>query len=500
MRNVVLISQNVKLPSLEKLKSILAGEEITFLSTQFLFENERKLLDNMFGVKCQYLTFADLLSDKEREACDKDAFCPQKQGQDVFLYYEDIKILKNKRIVANLLKRGCFNNKIIVCNDLGIYKPVWLDNGFIPFECDYYHVNVTKKKYESIIFRVIKKVILPLISFFLKIKSDYKKQISVAYKNGRKYLFYGSLNRIGYRIDLDFKKASKIENIIYILNNWGVVWNNRTIRLSSFHEGYHIVNDKPELNFKLIQDGYLPPNYSSRYLCFYGKHTEFYAWDKIGCNTFVYHDLPHRIMPFRKKLYIPKPIYPQKVKKVLCVASGAGDWTAIKNRSDEDKMVWAFGVIAKMFPDIEFVYRCHPVWIHPLHQGVNSINRVADYINWLGLPNYRLSGHIPNAQQNGTFCLSYKRSSFEEDLEGVDIVFGEHSIAMIDAAFKHILFSSCNVTGHRNYFEDITKLGFPHCESVDEIAKLIKKLNTIEFKDSYDKAISNYNEMTDFEA
>lgn len=495
MDNVVLISQNVKLSSLDKLNSILAGEtEITILSTQFLFENERNLIDKLFGVSCKYLTFADLLTDKEREACDKEAFCPENQGQDVFAYYEDIKILKNQRIVKNLINTGEYKHKIIVCDDLGIYKPVWIEHGFVSVECDYYYKPFLKN--DKLVIKLIKKSLRFLYVPYFRIKAGLEKEISVAYKDGIKYLFYGSLNRIGYRLNLDFKPASKIENIIYILNNLGVVWNNKTIRLSSFHEGYHTINDKSQLNVKLIQDGYLPPNYSSKYLSFYGKHTEFYAWDKIGCNTFKYHNLPHRIMPFRKNYYIPEPNYPQKVKKVLCVASGAGDWTAIKNRSDEDNMIWAFGKIAKLFPDIEFVYRCHPVWIHPLHQGVNSINRAAEYIKWLNLPNFRLSGHIPDAMQDGKFCLSYKRASFEEDLENVDIVFGEHSIAMIDAAFKNKLFCSCNVTGHRNFFEDITKLGFPHCESIEEIIAMIRGIVSTEFKENYSKAIDNYNQMT----
>jgi hypothetical protein len=495
MDNIVLISQNVKLPSLDRLKPILDGEsEITFVSTQFLFENERELIDGLFDVRCKYLTFSDLLTDNEREQCDKDAFNPEKQGQDVFAYYEDIKILKNKRIIDNLLKEGEFKNKIIVCDDLGIYKPAWVENGFVPVSCDYYHVSLVR--IQNILIRIIKKLLF-FIKPLLNARAYYKKQISVAYKNDIKYLFYGSLNRIGYRIDLDFKPATKIENIKYVLNKWGVVWKNKTIRLSSFHEGYHTIPDKAYLNVKLIQDGYLPPNYSSRYFYFYGKHTEFYTWDKIGCNTFIYHHLPHRIMPIRKNYYIPAPVYPKKVRKILCVASGAGDWTAIKNRSDEDIMIWVFGKIAKMNPDIEIIYRCHPVWIHPLHQGVNSINRAAEYISWLNLPNFKLSGHIPNAIQDGKFCLSYKRSSFEEDLNGVDIVFGEHSIAMIDAAFKSILFSSCNVTGHRNYFEDITRLGFPHCESVGDIQSLINRIGSDEFKLEYDKAVNNYNQMTD---
>ena len=70
---------------------------------------------------------------------------------------------------------------------------------------------------------------------------------------------------------------------------------------------------------------------------------------------------------------------------------------------------------------------------------------------------------------------------------------------MIDAAFQNILFGSVNVTGRRDFFEGITNLGFPHCESIDEIVSLIKNLNSSEFKNSYKEAVKNYNSMTDKE-
>jgi hypothetical protein len=117
----------------------------------------------------------------------------------------------------------------------------------------------------------------------------------------------------------------------------------------------------------------------------------------------------------------------------------------------------------------------------------------------LNLPNYKISSNIPPAIQNGHFVLSYKRSSFEEDLKGVDVVFGEHSVAMIDAGLKGIPFASCNLTGHRAYYEDINKLGFPHCESVEDIANLLKSLPTSSFKDKFTQAVLNYNEMTKIE-
>ena len=498
MDNIIVLNQNVKLPSLLCLSEIVKPDsETMILSTQFIFENEAEQINRLLDCNCVYKCFADVLSDTECEACDKDAFCSEKQGQDVTKYYEDIQYLKNRRLLDKLLSDYSFENRLIVADGLGIRVDVWKEYGFVYRELEYYYEKPAPKvKKDSF----IKRMARPFYTFLFNCINWMSKEISVAYKDGVKYLFYGSLNRISYRIDLNFKPASKVENIKYFLNKIGIVWKSNTIRLSSFHEGYHTIPDYKELNVKLIQDGYLPPNYSSNYLYFYGRHTEFYAWDDIGCNTFRYHKLPYKIMPIRKKLFLPAEFqFSDKVKKVLCASSGTGDWTAIKNRSDDDRLVWAMGKVAAMFPKIEFIYRCHPTWIHPQHAGVNSINRCAEYISWLNLPNFKISCNIPNANKDGKFILSYKRSSLEEDLKGVDLVFGEHSVAMLDAGFKGIPFASCNLTGHRAYFEDISKLGFPHCESVEEMAALIKNLTSDVVKDQYRKAIANYNKMTEIE-
>ena len=118
----------------------------------------------------------------------------------------------------------------------------------------------------------------------------------------------------------------------------------------------------------------------------------------------------------------------------------------------------------------------------------------------MNLPNLKISANIPNAaKEGGGYILSYKRSSFEEVLAGVDSLFGEHSISMIDAAFKSILFCSVNVTGRRDFFKSITDLGFPHCESVEEISELLKGIITSEFKQRYDSAVERYNNMTNEE-
>ena len=499
MDNIVVITQNLVLESLSRLKTELVGSETLIVSTQYVLENEVEIINSALGVNCNFLNFADLLSDADREKCDVEAFNPIPKN--VGAYYARIKKLKNERIVKKLLEVYPCRNLFLVCDDLGIDGKVWCEQGFKKFKCDYYHNPDGSNSPDSLLRRIPKVILARCVH----IKNTFKADIWESYSNGKKYLFFGSLNRIGYRINLKWKKASKLENLKYLIECACIKYfhfmpQNKTVRMSSFHEDTHWnLPDHPNFNTKKIQDGYLPPNYPSKYLYYYGPRTEFYTWDVMGQNTFKYHHLKSRVMPIRNKLYLPTPNYPTKVKKVLCVASGAGDWTAIKNRSDEDMMMVAFGKVAALFPDIEFVYRCHPVWIHPQHQGVNSINRAASYIDYLNLPNLKLSGNIPNATQDGQFVLSYKRSSFEENLKDVDIVFGEHSVSMIDAGFKNIIFSSCNMTGHRNYFEDMTKLGFPHCESIEEICSLLNSINTQDFKKNYNMAVKNYNEMTDRE-
>ena len=84
-------------------------------------------------------------------------------------------------------------------------------------------------------------------------------------------------------------------------------------------------------------------------------------------------------------------------------------------------------------------------------------------------------------------------------MKGADLVLGEHSVSMIDAGLKGIIFASVNVTGHRSYAKSLGELGFPICTSVDDVVNLIKKVNTDGFKKLYTQAVDNYNKMTDEE-
>ena len=138
-----------------------------------------------------------------------------------------------------------------------------------------------------------------------------------------------------------------------------------------------------------------------------------------------------------------------------------------------------------------------PTWVHPDNVGVNAINRVRDYFESMKLPNLTLSSNTPIQKSSSDFQLSFSRSSLDEDLKNTDFVFGEHSISMVDAAFKSVPFCSVNLTNRRNFFVGMNDLGFPSCKSIEDIKKTITDSSSDLFIHDYLQAVKNYNEMTD---
>ena len=69
--SILVFTQNLKLKSLEKCMPFLnKGSNTIFVTTQFLFENERKYLSSLFS-NCVFKTFVDFLTDKNMAYCDK---------------------------------------------------------------------------------------------------------------------------------------------------------------------------------------------------------------------------------------------------------------------------------------------------------------------------------------------------------------------------------------------------------------------------------------------
>lgn len=498
MVNIFVFNQNILLESIIKY-SYLSNKTIdktVFITTNFLFENEKKFLGKYFN-NCEFKTFADFLTDEEMAQCDIEAFISPKM--DYQIYIDSIKKNKNKIVITKVLNQYEIKGKYIFCKDLGIDFEEWKKKGFKLLIGDYYYkekinfITKIKKKISKItilkkIYRVVKK---------RNIKTYIPEEVMIGYYNNKKYIFIGKMDRIKYRFNIAFK-SSKEE--CDKLNNRQYSFKEKCIYLTTWHEHEKCnIPDNKKYEVKWIQDGYLPPNYSHKDYHFKPNNVKYYCWDNLGTQLFKNQELPYELIPFRKKIYLPIPNFPKKVQNILVIASGSGDWTALKNRSDDDTMVDAIAQIAKKFPNINFIYRCHPTWIHPQNVGVNSINRVNGYFAWLELPNLRLSGNIPVMKVNNEFRYSFPRTSLEEDLKLCDFVVGEHSISMIDAALKKIPFFSINLTKRRNFFIGLNDLGFPYCSSISEIEEMINNIDSVSFKLSFLKAINNYNEMTDME-
>ena len=211
MDNIIVITQNLKLASLAGLKDELQPGSVLVVSTQYIFENEAAEINTALGRECVFVDFADLLSDAEREKCDVDAFDERCKG--TTMYYAVIKELKNRRIVENLLAKYPSQNRLLVCDDLGIDGDVWKENGFKPVTAEYYHVPEVSNTHPRRWGRIGQIV----AGQFRNIKHYYKGDIWQTEYDGKKHLFFGSTNRIGYRMDLTFQKASKWENVKFIM-------------------------------------------------------------------------------------------------------------------------------------------------------------------------------------------------------------------------------------------------------------------------------------------
>ena len=154
MDKLFLFSQNVKLPSLIKIKKYIKKDDrIIFFTTHYLFENEIEFLKNNFG-SFEYITFSMFLNDTEQETIDKAA--DNEKVHNTFDYYNQVRLIKNQRIAEKVCKYKDAE-KFIISNDLGIEESVWLKNGFKKINCEYYYDWGERKSLKKHIKNIVKK-------------------------------------------------------------------------------------------------------------------------------------------------------------------------------------------------------------------------------------------------------------------------------------------------------------------------------------------------------
>ena len=86
MTNLFVFTQNVKLESILKYAelSVSSADKTVFLTTHFLFENERAFLNAHFG-NCEFRTFADYLTDEEMANCDIESFVSKDMDYNLYI-------------------------------------------------------------------------------------------------------------------------------------------------------------------------------------------------------------------------------------------------------------------------------------------------------------------------------------------------------------------------------------------------------------------------------
>ena len=179
MDNIVVITQNVKLDSLHLLRNHLKGEATLVFSTQLVFVNEAIIISEQLGTKCTFVNFTDLMTDADFERCDVDAYT--EDLRDVIQYYDHIKQIKNQVVIERLLTKYPSDNRLIVCDDLGLDVESWFEKGFKKVECEYYHLpepNTPARK------RGVSELLKAVIN---QCKRFYTGDIYVAYYAGKKH-------------------------------------------------------------------------------------------------------------------------------------------------------------------------------------------------------------------------------------------------------------------------------------------------------------------------
>ena len=137
--NIIVFTQNLKLASISGICSLIdRTKPVVFITSHCLFENEKKFLSDIFE-SIEVFSFSYFLSDAEMEKCDRHAY--EIQNKDIVKYYAQIKKEKNISIISKILEIYEPVTKILLCDDLGIDKQCWLENGFKEVRLDYYYIH-----------------------------------------------------------------------------------------------------------------------------------------------------------------------------------------------------------------------------------------------------------------------------------------------------------------------------------------------------------------------
>jgi len=500
--------------------------EVLCLSPHKMFDSEIAEIQALTRRRLSFMSFHEFINQEEMEFCDQEAdrIIVNQYGsraRRLRTYYAKIKEIKNQIILRNLKKHAEPAKKYVLADDLGIDATVWIADGFDP-------QYLRAQGFAGGTIAQCRRIIASAAHAF-----QSTRRIAMLSTAEETYLFVGNLARVRQYLDEDkvsFKDIATLQRLLLVLmfNTCGLMsnaWPARIARgalLTILMGLYRIV---PEANRRLpilspmhedadwlglfaktigvdmiyMQDGFLPSYYPSAYLKYRIWATNFFIWDRLSAGIFERHSLPCKLWPcFRPTSLQRIEESAFTVRNVVVLTSGSGDWTALKNRSDEDLAFLAFIEVARKLPDVQIIYRPHPLWMHPEHQGTESIRRVAKHAAAVDLPNFTVSSGA--LQEGDQFTkdgqVSVTPTTIKREMEEADIIFGDHSQSLLKAGQQGKIFASVSMAKRTEFLYDYTNLGFPILRSSDDIVRFIKSLETsTETIQSYNSAVDTYNQQ-----
>ncbi len=472
------INQNCDFVQIAQICSENSFNNPYFLSTHYLFENERKRLFELILGDIEIHTFAEFLTDGEMEECDtlttqslKEKISDETVKENYNVLFMDLSVKnKNIKVWQKLKQQGSFG-KIYFYEGLGINKTLW--EGLAGINITKTEKNAAAKPVKTSILSKIKQK----IKAFLKKFFEKKELIIVEYENKR-FIFFTPINRIKFSINAKItKKHFKGENIPNDL----ISADKQTFIGTTIHQyDYNFLKTIKDMPVMVFIDGYHPSNYPATYVDSYFIG-EFTVRDMFDCEWFTkYGKKAHKpsnitVNSFKK---LPEENYPP-IKNIIFPINHAGDWTALINRSDTDILIEAFCALALKFPDINFIVRPHPTMVHETHEGANSINRIKEYVSFLDQKN-----------------LTISESSLDEDFSRGDLFISEYSQVLIDVFNIGKLGLIANLTNRRSFMKDYEDLGFFNVNSIADFKNIIEDIiaNPSKFAQLQASAARKYNE------
>ncbi|MBE2213862.1 MAG: hypothetical protein IAE82_08325 [Opitutaceae bacterium] len=501
--------------SLEAEVSTATGRSNCVLTPHVLFPYERARLMRLGGASWTFRTFHDLLDADATEFCDEEAdrqmleLYGRREGR-VTEYFAAIKRVKNRLLLARLQEEFEIADGVVLSDDLGIEASIWLAAGLRS------RIPSGASPNRPPLWRRVRRF------FAGRVPCHYLEW------SGESWILIGRPERVGQYLDAGSavlrpagRSVTALISYVLAIGQSGklgprplclLLWivriarnamNMRVCRMAAtVHEDSQVaamLGTALGLEYVNLQDSFLPEYYPSRYLLYRPWVRRYYVWDQFSQGIFRRHGLESNVWSAYRSWVLPaiKSSSLRTAFRIVYLASGAGDWTAAKNRSDEDLALALLLEVAKRRPDLALRYRPHPLWLHPEHQGLNSIQRAITTIEESGMPNIMVSqgARMDGRQFSLTGNLSAVSSSVDEDIAWADLVVGEHSQTMLVAARRGKVIAGINVSRHPPFFRDYAALGFPLLTSAQDLITLVNRMQTdASFADNYNATILRHNQ------